>query len=66
MSESNLAGEVMASREGRRLVKARISRWSEEEGRERREGSERNNTRVSRKSQGRSRKNCDRKGYWSA
>ena len=38
MSESNLTGGVRASREGKRRVKARISkRWSEEEGRERRE-----------------------------
>ena len=63
MSEGNLAGEMMASREGRRLVKARISRWSEEEGRERRERFDRKNSRESRKSQVGSRKYCDRGGY---
>ena len=35
--ESNLAGGVRASREGRRRVKARISRWSSEEEEEREE-----------------------------
>ena len=35
LSENNLAGGVRASREGRRRVKARISRWGEKrEGRE--------------------------------
>ena len=55
LSESNLAGGVLASREGRRLVRARISRWSEEEGRERRERFDRNDIRESKKSQVRSR-----------
>ena len=38
-------------KEGRRLVKARMSRWSEEEGRERRERLDRKNSRESKKSQ---------------
>jgi len=37
LSESNLAGGVRASRESRKLVEARISRWSELEKREGRE-----------------------------
>ena len=63
LSESNLAGGVLASREGRRLVKARISRWSEEEGRERRERFDRKTSSESKKSQVGSRKYCDRGGY---
>ena len=63
MSESNLAGGVRASREGRKRVKARISRWSEEGGRERRERFDRKNSRESKKSQVGSRKYCDRGEY---
>ena len=63
LSENNLAGGVLTSREGRRMVKARLSRWSEEKGRERRERFDRKNSRESRKSQVGSRKYCDRGGY---
>ena len=63
LSENNLAGGVMASREGRRREKAKTSRWSEEEGRERRETFDRKNSRESRTSQVGSRKYCDRGEY---
>ena len=61
----------MASREGRRLVKARRSRWSEEEeGREERdlirERFDRKNSRERKKSQVGSRKYCDRGEYQGA
>ena len=59
----NLAGEVLASSEGKRLMRARISRWSEEEGRERSERFDRKDSRESTKSQVGSRKYCDRGGY---
>ena len=53
-TKNNLAGRVLASREGRRQREVRIPRWSEEEGRERRDRRERfdrKNGRESRMSQ---------------